>query len=426
MFMIAAQCLLSAKVQPNSSILEKSIRSVLIQFMSTQQSLSALKIFLIYLRLGCLSFGGPVAHLGYFKQEFVSCRKWLTEPHFAELLALCQFVPGPSSSQLGFAIAWQRGGLRGACAAWLGFSLPSALIMVACAYGLAVSGDATVPLIHGLLIAAIAVVAKAVLDLGKKLCPDWPRIAIAVGGAALALSIPGAWIQIGVILLGVAIGNALFRNSSQDKPELHGAQQLVSKRTMYIALTSFCGLLAASVLLSPDASSAIYAMTYRAGAMVFGGGHVVLPLLHDSVVPSGLVSESNFLAGYSAAQALPGPLFTLSAFLGTASEATSPHWIGGAIALIAIFLPGMLLLIGLLPLWNNFRNKVWAQAGLIGANAAVVGLLLAALINPVWAHGVHRWTDVVLALGAFIALSRFKVAAWLVVLSCAACGYLIP
>ena len=186
--------------------------------MSTQQPLSALKIFLIYLRLGCLSFGGPVAHLGYFKEEFVSCRKWLNEPHFAELLALCQFVPGPSSSQLGFAIAWQRGGLRGACAAWLGFSLPSALIMITCAYGLAVSGDATVPLIHGLLIAAVAVVAKAVLDLGKKLCPDWPRIAIAVGGAALALSITGAWIQIGVILLGVAIGNALFRNTSQDKP----------------------------------------------------------------------------------------------------------------------------------------------------------------------------------------------------------------
>jgi len=424
--MIAAQCVLSAKVQPNSSILEKSIRSVLIQAMSTQQPLSALKIFLIYLRLGCLSFGGPVAHFGYFKEEFVSCRKWLTASHYTELLALCQFVPGPSSSQLGFAIAWQRGGLRGACAAWLGFSLPSALIMIACAYGLSVIGDGAVPLIHGLLIAAVAVVAKAVLDLGKKLCPDWPRIAIAVGGAALTLSVPGAWIQIGVILLGVAIGNALFRNCNQEKPELHGAQQLVSKRTMCIALTSFCVLLAASLLVSPDASSAIYGMNYRAGAMVFGGGHVVLPLLHDSVVPSGLVSESNFLAGYSAAQALPGPLFTLSAFLGTASQATSPHWIGGAIALIAIFLPGMLLLIGLLPLWNTFRNKVWAQAGLIGANAAVVGLLLAALINPVWAHGVQRWTDVVLAAGAFIALSRFKIPAWLVVLSCAAGGYLIP
>lgn len=380
---------------------------------------------MIYLRLGCLSFGGPVAHFGYFKEEFVSCRKWLSAAHYTELLALCQFVPGPSSSQLGFAIALQRGGLWGACAAWLGFTLPSALIMIACAYGLSVGGDGALPLIHGLLIAAVAVVAKAVLDLGKKLCPDWPRIALAGVCAALSLSIPGAWIQMGVILLGVAIGNALFRNSSQDKPELHGAQQLVSKRTMYIALTSFCLLLAASLLVSPDASSAIYGMNYRAGAMVFGGGHVVLPLLYDSVVPSGLISESHFVAGYSAAQALPGPLFTLSAFLGTASQATSPHWIGGAIALLAIFLPGILLLIGLLPLWNRFRNKVWAQAGLIGANAAVVGLLLAALINPVWAHGVQRWTDVVLATGAFIALSRFKIPAWLVVLCCAACGYLI-
>ena len=393
--------------------------------MSTQPPLSALKIFMIYLRLGCLSFGGPVAHFGYFKEEFVSCRKWLSAAHYTELLALCQFVPGPSSSQLGFAIALQRGGLWGACAAWLGFTLPSALIMIACAYGLSVGGDGALPLIHGLLIAAVAVVAKAVLDLGKKLCPDWPRIALAGVCAALSLSIPGAWIQMGVILLGVAIGNALFRNSSQDKPELHGAQQLVSKRTMYIALTSFCLLLAASLLVSPDASSAIYGMNYRAGAMVFGGGHVVLPLLYDSVVPSGLISESHFVAGYSAAQALPGPLFTLSAFLGTASQATSPHWIGGAIALLAIFLPGILLLIGLLPLWNRFRNKVWAQAGLIGANAAVVGLLLAALINPVWAHGVQRWTDVVLATGAFIALSRFKIPAWLVVLCCAACGYLI-
>ncbi|MDG1301704.1 MAG: chromate efflux transporter [Opitutae bacterium] len=393
--------------------------------MSTQPPLSAQKIFMIYLRLGCLSFGGPVAHFGYFKEEFVSCRKWLSAAHYTELLALCQFVPGPSSSQLGFAIALQRGGLWGACAAWLGFTLPSALIMIACAYGLSVGGDGALPLIHGLLIAAVAVVAKAVLDLGKKLCPDWPRIALAGVCAALSLSIPGAWIQMGVILLGVAIGNALFRNSSQDKPELHGAQQLVSKRTMYIALTSFCLLLAASLLVSPDASSAIYGMNYRAGAMVFGGGHVVLPLLYDSVVPSGLISESHFVAGYSAAQALPGPLFTLSAFLGTASQATSPHWIGGAIALLAIFLPGILLLIGLLPLWNRFRNKVWAQAGLIGANAAVVGLLLAALINPVWAHGVQRWTDVVLATGAFIALSRFKIPAWLVVLCCAACGYLI-
>ena len=393
--------------------------------MPSPQALSPFKIFLIYLRLGCLSFGGPVAHFGYYKEEFVNRRKWLTEAHYAELLALCQFVPGPSSSQLGFAIAWQRGGLIGACAAWLGFSLPSALIMIAFAYGLTAIGDGAAPFIHGLLIAAVAVVAKAVFDLGKKLCPDLPRVLIAVGCAALVLCISGALIQMGTILLGVAIGNALFRKSTQDKPELHGSEQLVSKRTMLIALSSFAVLLIGSLLMASDSPGAIYGMNYRAGAMVFGGGHVVLPLLHDSVVPSGLVSESNFLAGYSAAQALPGPLFTLSAFLGTASQSTSPQWIGGIIALVAIFLPGMLLLIGLLPLWNTFRNKVWAQAGLIGANAAVVGLLLAALINPVWAHGIQRWPDAVLAAGAFVALSRFKVPAWLVVFICGACGFLI-
>lgn len=366
-----------------------------------------------------------MAHFGYYKEEFVSRRKWLTDAHYAELLALCQFVPGPSSSQLGFAIAWQRGGLIGACAAWLGFTLPSALIMIAFAYGLTTISENATPVIHGLLIAAVAVVAKAVLDMGKNLCPDWPRIAIAGGCAALVLWVSSPWIQVGVILLGVAIGNALFRKSTQNKPELHGSEQLVSKTTMLITLVGFSVLLIGSLLMSPDSSNAIYAMNYRAGAMVFGGGHVMLPLLHDGVVPSGLVSESNFLAGYSAAQALPGPLFTLSAFLGTASQSTSPQWIGGIIALIAIFLPGMLLLIGLLPLWNNFRNKVWAQAGLIGANAAVVGLLLAALINPVWSHGIQRWPDAVLAASAFVALNWFRIPAWLVVFCCGGCGYLI-
>jgi chromate transporter len=386
---------------------------------------SSFEIFLIYLRLGCLSFGGPIAHFGYFKEEFISRRKWLTEAHYAELLALCQFVPGPSSSQLGFAIGWHRGGLPGACAAWLGFSLPSALLMIAFAYGLTAIGDGAGPLIHGLLIAAVAVVAKAVVDLGKKLCPDGPRILIALGSAALVTLLPNGYMQIGVILLGIVIGNALFRKSIQNKPALHGSDNLASHRTMLVALVGFVSLLLLSLGMPSDAPGALFAMHYRAGAMVFGGGHVVLPLLHDSVVPSGLLSESHFLAGYSGAQALPGPLFTLSAFLGTASQTTSPHWIGGVGALVAIFLPGMLLLVGLLPLWNKFRNKVWAQAGLTGANAAVVGLLLAAFIHPVWSHGIQRWPDILLAAVAFIALTRFKTPAWLVVLGCGACGTLL-
>ena len=391
----------------------------------TTNKTSLFEIFLIYLRLGCLSFGGPAAHMGFFKEAFVSRRQWLSEAHYAELLALCQFVPGPSSSQLGFAIGWHRGGLLGACVAWLGFTLPSALLMIAFAYGLTAIGDGSSPLIHGLLIAAVAVVAKAVLDLGTKLCPDGPRILIALVSAALVMLIANAYMQIAVILLGMGIGNALFRKSIQNKPALHGSDHLVSHRIMLLALSGFGILLAWSLLSPSDTSGALFAMHYRAGAMVFGGGHVVLPLLHDSVVPSGLLSESHFLAGYSGAQALPGPLFTLSAFLGTASQTTTPQWIGGIGALVAIFLPGMLLLIGLLPLWNQFRNQTWAQAGLTGANAAVVGLLLAAFIHPVWSHGIQRWPDILLAVLAFLALSRFKTPAWLVVLSCGACGYLL-
>ncbi len=363
--------------------------------------------------------------MGFFKEAFVNRRQWLSEAHYAELLALCQFVPGPSSSQLGFAIGWHRGGLLGACVAWLGFTLPSALLMIAFAYGLTAIGDGSSPLIHGLLIAAVAVVAKAVLDLGKKLCPDGPRILIALVSAALVMLIANAYMQIGVILLGMGIGNALFRNSIQDKPALHGSEHLASRRTMLLALSGFGMLLLLSLLTPPDAPGALFAMHYRAGAMVFGGGHVVLPLLHDSVVPSGLLSESHFLAGYSGAQALPGPLFTLSAFLGTASQTTTPQWIGGIGALLAIFLPGMLLLIGLLPLWNQFRNQTWAQAGLTGANAAVVGLLLAAFIHPVWSHGIQRWPDILLAIVALLALTRFKTPVWLVVLSCGACGFLM-
>jgi len=392
--------------------------------MTTNQT-SLFGIFLIYLRLGCLSFGGPAAHMGFFKEAFVNRRQWLSEAHYAELLALCQFVPGPSSSQLGFAIGWHRGGLLGACVAWLGFTLPSALLMIAFAYGLTAIGDGSSPLIHGLLIAAVAVVAKAVLDLGKKLCPDGPRILIALVSAALVMLIANAYMQIGVILLGMGIGNALFRNSIQDKPALHGSEHLASRRTMLLALSGFGMLLLLSLLTPPDGPGALFAMHYRAGAMVFGGGHVVLPLLHDSVVPSGLLSESHFLAGYSGAQALPGPLFTLSAFLGTASQTTTPQWIGGIGALLAIFLPGMLLLIGLLPLWNQFRNQTWAQAGLTGANAAVVGLLLAAFIHPVWSHGIQRWPDILLAIVALLALTRFKTPVWLVVLSCGACGFLM-
>ena len=381
-----------------------------------------LQLFVLYLRLGCLSFGGPVAHLAYFKEAFVSQRKWLSEERYAELLALCQFIPGPSSSQLGFAIGWQRAGLRGAALAWLGFTLPSALLMIAFAYGLTAIGERATPLIHGLLIAAVAVVAKAVLDLGKKLCADTPRMLIALLSATLATCVASAYTQMAAILLAVGLGNLLFRHAPQPHSTPHDSRTPVSPHMIYWALGAFAALLAGALLIPADASGALLAMHYRAGAMVFGGGHVVLPLLHDSVVPSGLLSESHFLAGYSGAQALPGPLFSLSAFLGTASQISAPAWLAGLAALLAIFLPGLLLLLGLLPLWQQLRTQAWAQAGLIGANAAVVGLLLAAFIDPVWRHGIQRGADLPIALISFIALSRFKAPAWLVVLGCGAFG----
>lgn len=394
---------------------------------------SLIEIFLIYLRLGCLCFGGPVAHMGYFKDEFVNRRKWLDDAAYAELLGLCQFVPGPSSSQLGFAIGWHRSGLGGACAAWLGFTLPSALIMIAFGYGMFALEGQIEALTHGLLIAAVAIVAKATLGLGNKLCPDLPRMAIAVLSAALVLNLPGGLTLVGVIVVGGLIGpwlktqptvacesNALWvlaRAPKRDRREQAGTLRNIT----VAALTAYLILLATSFLLTED----IYALHYRAGALVFGGGHVVLPLLNNTIVAGGLVSEPNFLAGYSAAQALPGPLFTLSAYLGTLGAGTSPAAIGGVLALVAIFLPGMLLLVGLLPFWGILRHKQWAQAGLSGANAAVVGLLLAALIHPVWTHGIQSLADFGIGLTAFVALQKFKSPAWAVVLGCGALGILV-
>ena len=379
-------------------------------------------IFLVYLRLGCLSFGGPVAHLGYFKEAFVSRLKWLSEARYAELMALCQSVPGPSSSQLGFAIGWHRGGLPGAIAAWIGFTLPSACLMIGVAYGLVAWGDDAGPFIHGLLVAAVGVVANAVVGLAKKLCPDATRALIALASAGIVLLFPSHLTQLGMILIGVGLGNLLYRKQTRHHAAPEENPIGVSHRIVLPTLLFFAALMLVSLSVTADTPGAIYAMHYQAGALVFGGGHVVLPLLHDTVVAGGLVSESDFLAGYSAAQALPGPLFALSAFLGTMG---SHHWLGGIGALIAIFLPGMLLIAALLPTWDRFRDKIWAQAGMVGANAVVVGLLLAAFVTPVWAHGIQDVPDFVLAAAAFVALYRLKLPAWAVVLGCGACGWFL-
>lgn len=386
---------------------------------------SPLQIFLIYLRLGCLSFGGPVAHLGYFKKEFVNRRRWLDEARYAELLGLCQFVPGPSSSQLGFSIGWHRGGLCGACAAWLGFTLPSALLMFGFAYGLFAWEMTMEPIIRGLLIAAVAVVANATLSLGKKLCSDIAHVAIALSAGALVLLVPGSYAQILAIALGGFLGYCIHRKSSPIKIENSETSKILGAGTIYAALIAYLALLAVSLVLTAESVGGIYALHYRAGALVFGGGHVVLPLLNDSIVAGGLVSEESFLAGYSAAQALPGPLFSLSAFLGTVNSETQPLWLGGIGTLIAIFLPGILLLLGLLPFWNQIRSKAYTQACLSGANAAVVGLLLAALIDPVWTHGIRTFSDAVIALFSLLALKRYKLPAWLLVLACGTAGWIL-
>lgn len=386
---------------------------------------SLLEIFLIYLQLGCLSFGGPVAHLGYFKEQFVNRRKWLDDARYAELLGICQFVPGPSSSQLGFAIGWHRGGLMGASAAWLGFTLPSTLLMIGFAYGIYAFGNSLDTIVSGLLIAAVAVVANATLSLGKNLCPDLPRLGIAALSTALIFLLPGSYTQIIAISAGALVGLLLYSKGEKDPSHSSPSSRQLGLTIAVGALVLYSLLLIVSIYVNADSMGGIYALHYRAGALVFGGGHVVLPLLNDSVVAGGLVEESTFLAGYSAAQTLPGPLFTLSAFLGTIGGETSPAWLGGLSTLIAIFLPGLLLLIGLLPYWNRIRDNAKAQACLAGANAAVVGLLLAALIYPVSTHGINGWIDATIGAIAFISLYRFELPSWLVVLGCGAIGYII-
>lgn len=386
--------------------------------MSEQRSVLR-EIFFTYLRLGCVSFGGPVAHLGYFREEFVARRKWLSEAEYAELIALCQSVPGPSSSQLGFAIGWLRGGFGCALLAWLGFTLPSAALMITAAYGLFALGEGSLAYIDGLLIAAVAVVAKALLGMARTLCPDLQGALIAFAGAFITLSLPGTLGQLAVVGLGVAAGMLFFRGRAEEAPVSQSFKTGGIPKTVSPILVLFFSLLAFAALTPADWQGALIAKHYQAGALVFGGGHVVLPLLNDSVVAAGLIGESEFLAGYGVAQAMPGPLFTIAAFTGTVGNGS---WLGGIAALVAIFLPGMLLVAALLPVWHRYRQNKWAKAGLSGANSAVVGLLLAAFITPVWTNGIQGWSDAGLAAAAFLSLQYMKAPAWAVVLGCGLIG----
>ena len=385
------------------------------------------EVLLVFLRLGLTSFGGPVAHLGYFREEFVARRRWLDDRAYADLVALCQFLPGPASSQVGIAIGLSRAGYAGALAAWIGFTLPSAIALVLFAYAMGALGDVTgAGWLHGLKVAAVAVVAQAVLGMMRSLAPDRERATLAVVAAIIALAVPSAWGQVGAIALGGIVGVALLRTNA---PIEHASLPLnVSRRTGAALLAIFFILLIALPLVAATTSSQavkLFDAFYRAGSLVFGGGHVVLPLLQASVVPPGWVSNDLFLAGYGAAQAVPGPLFTFAAYLGAVMGPAPNGWIGATLCLVAVFLPSFLLVIGALPFWEDLRQRPSAQAALRGVNAAVVGLLLAALYHPVWTAGIAGPGDFALAVAAFLLLFMWQTPPWLVVVLCAAGGSLL-
>ena len=384
-------------------------------------------VFLVFLRLGLTSFGGPIAHLGYFRDEFVTRRRWLSEHSYADLVALCQFLPGPASSQVGIALGLSRAGFSGALAAWAGFTLPSAIVLSLFALGLSTWGSAfPAGLLHGLKVVAVAVVAQAVWGMARNLCTDTARITIAAVSACVILFWSTSWGQVAVIAAAAIVGLTWFKPA---QALAHDPLPIsVSRRTGIALLGLFFALLIGLPILVeawPNQTLAMANAFYRAGSLVFGGGHVVLPLLQAAVVPSGWVSNETFLAGYGMAQAVPGPLFTFSAFLGASMNLPPNGWIGASICLIAIFLPSFLLIFGALPFWEQLRRSVHTQAALAGVNAAVVGLLLAALYQPVWTSAVQKPEDFGLALMAFVALMFWKLPPWLVVLGCGAAGWLL-
>jgi chromate transporter len=376
-------------------------------------------------KLGLISFGGPVAHLGYFRTEFVERRRWLSDGDYADLVALCQFLPGPASSQVVFALGMQRAGVPGGLVASACFTLPSALLLIAFGYGVAISGDlGGAGWLHGLKLAAVAVVAQAVWGMGKTLCPDRPRQTLCICAAALLLVIPGAIAQIGVIAAGAVAGWLLYRGRLDPSPAPAAPRRRATPVAAASALVVFFALLVllpAIAATTQSRSLAVFDSFYRSGSLVFGGGHVVLPLLRAEVVPNGWVGDDQFLAGYGAAQAVPGPLFTFAGYLGTVMS-PGPSWSNGLWSLLAIFLPAWLLIGGTLPFWHRLRTRASAQASLRGANAAVVGVLLAALYRPVITEAIHDARDVAAALLAFAALLTWKAPPWAVVLALAAVG----
>jgi chromate transporter len=386
---------------------------------------SVFSVFSSFLKLGLTSFGGPIAHIGYFRDEFVVRRKWLDDRVYADLVALCQFTPGPASSKVGIGIGLAKAGLPGAFAAWLAFTTPSALALLLFAYGVdAFADNLNAGWLHGLKVVAVAVVAQAVWGMAKNLCPDAQRFTLAVVASVIAMLWPTSLGQVGAIGLGAVIGWA-FLGGKQD--DTHVSMNISLGKTA----GAICLALFFALLIGLPAASAVYHSQplalfdsfYRSGSLVFGGGHVVLPLLQSEVVPPGWMSNDVFLAGYGAAQAVPGPLFTFAAYLGALMGPEPNGWQGALLCIVAIFLPAFLLTIGVLPFWDDLRRFKAVRSALVGVNAAVVGLLLAALYHPVWTSAIKAPADFGLGLAAFALLMFWKTPPWLVVILCAVGGW---
>lgn len=375
----------------------------------------ARECFGVALRLGVTSFGGPAAHIGYFERCYVEQRQWLGRDDFAAMVALCQMVPGPASSQLGFMIGWRRGGWRGAIAAWAGFTLPSALLMTLLAIGLArFGGQGAIRdgLVHGFKLVAVAVLAQAIYTMGRSLCPDWPRALIALLAMALVLALTGPWVTLMAVLLGGLAGAAWLRGGV---PAVVG-EATVPRRFGVAALALFVGLLGlalATDTVGIHGIAGLAALFYRSGALVFGGGHVVVPLLRDALVPGHWVDDQTFLAGYGAVQAMPGPLFTLAAWLGAACAPAGAGWpvavLWSAVALGAMFAPGLLIIMAALPVWQWLGQHARARGALAGINAAVVGVLAAVWCTPVARTALLRPIDAVIAAVGLVLLVRWRV-----------------
>ena len=394
---------------------------------AAQKTGSPLEVLLTFLKLGVSCFGGPIAHIGYFRDEFVVRRRWLDERAYADLVALCQFLPGPASSQVGFSIGLMRAGYLGGAAAWTGFTLPSAILLVLFAYGAgSLQGGLGTGLLHGLKLVAVAIVAQAVWGMARTLCPDRERASIAVIASLIILLVSTSLAQIGAILFGAVAG--LWLCSGEQPVQSGHVVVPVSRRVGIAALIVFFALLFILPLvrnLGIVPGATLFDAFYRSGALVFGGGHVVLPLLREAFVTPGWVSDDAFLAGYGAAQAVPGPLFTFAAYLGAVAN-PSPHGLAGAaLGLIGIFLPGILVLIGTLPFWDAVRKRTRAQAMMRGVNAAVVGLLGAALYNPVWTSSVQAPGDFAVALVGFVLLTAWHAPPLVVVIISAIGGMLL-